>query len=189
MFRPAVDGAIGSACGPQRKDADLRMAQVLKNSPGGGVSSSLHAGSGRWNLTFSWKEMEGPWHQVTGQPPLDPSGSWALRSKANRIWILPRQGVVIRCRSIYSEPGGVREQITTPVGAQLRHRKISAGARAIGDGSTGPASGIIFRVDGTKFVSLASPSTGELAGGALTQGSGSWNVSGSARWRGCWAWT
>ncbi|KAL3442729.1 chaperonin 10-like protein [Aspergillus insuetus] len=43
--------------------------------------------------------------------------------------------------------------------------KLSAGALAIGDGAAGPCAEILSRVEGKKFVSLASPPQGELAAG------------------------
>ncbi|KAL2845502.1 chaperonin 10-like protein [Aspergillus pseudoustus] len=47
--------------------------------------------------------------------------------------------------------------------------KKSAGALAIADGAAGPASEIVARVEGKKFVSLASPPTGQLADGVESQ--------------------
>jgi NADPH:quinone reductase-like Zn-dependent oxidoreductase len=47
--------------------------------------------------------------------------------------------------------------------------KISAGALAIGDGAAGPCAEIVSRVEGKKFVSLASPTQGKLAGGVASK--------------------
>jgi NADPH:quinone reductase-like Zn-dependent oxidoreductase len=47
--------------------------------------------------------------------------------------------------------------------------KESAGAMAIGDGAAGPCAEIVSRVEGKKFVSLASPIQGELAGGVASK--------------------
>ncbi|CEL11134.1 hypothetical protein ASPCAL14240 [Aspergillus calidoustus] len=47
--------------------------------------------------------------------------------------------------------------------------KVSAGALAIGDGAAGPCAEIISRVEGKKFVSLASPAKSQLAGGVSSK--------------------
>jgi NADPH:quinone reductase-like Zn-dependent oxidoreductase len=141
-------GVSTAACGLFQKDHLTLQLPTEPRAPATGETLLIWAGSSSVGSNAIQLAVAAGYEVFTTASPKN--FEYVKSLGASRVWD-------------YRSPTVVEDIVAAFTG------KISAGALAIGDGAAGPCAKIVSRVEGKKFVSLASPAQGKLAGGVASK--------------------